>query len=176
MKQKRKRPFKEAEVLVVIEIPKGSRNKYEYEAKSGRFYLDRMLFSAVHYPGDYGFIPETLAEDGDPLDALVLLGEPTFTGCLIRCRVIGLFHMWDEKGPDHKILCVPINDPQWNWIKRLKDVPGHLLEEIKHFFQVYKELEKKKTKVGDWEEVEKALDIVEDAKRRYERLGSGLEI
>ncbi len=157
----------EEQVVVIVEIPKGSRNKYEYDKQSGRFFLDRMLFSSVHYPGDYGFIADTLAEDGDPLDALVLLGEATFPGCMIRCKPVGLFNMWDEKGPDQKILCVPVGDPQWNWIDRLADVPRHLLEEIRHFFQVYKELEKKKTKVGDWEDVERAWQIIREARSRY---------
>src|SRR5690606_7557198 len=102
------------QVLVMVEIPRGSRNKYEYDRETGRFVLDRMLFSAVHYPADYGFIPDTLAEDGDELDALVLVGEATFPGCVIRARPIGVFHMWDEKGPDEKILAVPVSDPQWN--------------------------------------------------------------
>lgn len=157
----------EEQVVVIVEIPKGSRNKYEYDKQSGRFFLDRMLFSSVRYPGDCGFIADTLAEDGDPLDALVLLGEATFPGCMIRCKPVGLFNMWDEKGPDQKILCVPIGDPQRNWIDRLADVPRHLLEEIRHFFQVYKELEKKKTEVGDWEDVERARQIIREARSRY---------
>lgn len=155
-------------VNVMVEIPRGSRNKYEYDRETGRFVLDRMLFSAVHYPADYGFIPETLAEDGDELDALVLVGEATFPGCIIRARPIGVFHMWDEKGPDAKILAVPVSDPQWNWVKALSDVPEHLLREITHFFQVYKDLEEKKTKVGDWDGRDDAIRIIEEARARWE--------
>ena len=154
-------------VLVMVEIPRGSRNKYEYDKELGRFVLDRMLFSAVHYPAEYGFIPDTLAEDGDALDALVLVGEATFPGCVIRARPIGVFEMWDEKGPDEKILAVPISDPQWNWVKDLSDVPPHLLREITHFFQVYKDLEDKKTRVGGWKDREVAWQVIADAKDRY---------
>jgi inorganic pyrophosphatase len=126
-----------------------------------------MLFSSVHYPSDYGFIPETLAEDGDALDALVLVGEATFPGCLIRVEPVAAFEMWDEKGPDQKILCVPVSDPQWNWVQGLDDVPPHLLREITHFFQVYKDLEKKKTKVGDWLDRDDAKRFVAEAQARY---------
>ncbi len=154
-------------VDVLIEIPKGSRNKYEFDRERRVFKLDRMLFSSMHYPSDYGFIVDTLAEDGDPLDAMVLLGEPTFPGCLIEARPIGLFKMRDEKGLDHKILCVPLGDPQWNHIHNLRDVPPHLLIEIEHFFDVYKELEKKKTAVEGWEEADVARRIIEEARQRY---------
>lgn len=154
---------------VVVEIPRGSRNKYEYDPRTGRFYLDRMLFSAVHYPADYGFIPDTLAEDGDTLDALVLLGEPTFPGCVVRARPVGAFEMWDEKGADDKILTVPVRDPQWNWIQSLAEVPGHLLREIRHFFEIYKELEGKPTRVGDWKDRDEARAIVRRAAERFRR-------
>ncbi|NMA61642.1 MAG: inorganic diphosphatase [Firmicutes bacterium] len=154
-------------LLVMVEIPRGSRNKYEYNNEEQRFYLDRMLFSSVHYPADYGFIPQTLAEDGDELDALVIVGEATFPGCFIRVEPVGMFEMWDEKGPDQKILCVPIGDPQWNWVHDLEDVPPHLLKEITHFFKVYKDLERKKTKVGDWYGKQEALRTVAEAKARY---------
>lgn len=155
------------EVDVFVEIPKGSRNKYEYDKEAGIFRLDRMLFSAVHYPSDYGYIPETLAEDGDPLDALVLVGEPTFPGCHICSRPVGLFRMWDEKGMDDKLLCVPLQDPQWNWIKTLDDVPKHLLKEIEHFFSVYKDLEEKKTGVEGWEPQSYALAALAAARERH---------
>lgn len=154
-------------ISVMVEIPKGSRNKYEYDKEKKVFRFDRMLFSAVHYPSDYGFIPETLAEDGDPLDALVLLWEPTFPGCLIEAKPVGLFKMWDEKGPDQKILCVPVGDPYWNTIERLADVPSHLLKEIEHFFSIYKELEEKKTGVEGWEDYEAAIRIIQEAQKRY---------
>ena len=163
--KKRKRAVDTLDVM--IEIPKGSRNKYEYDKERNVIRFDRMLFSAVHYPSDYGFIPETLARDGDPLDALVLVWEPTFPGCLIECRPVGMFKMWDEKGPDEKILCVPLDDPLWNHIKKLSDVPPHLLKEIEHFFKVYKELEKKKTGVEGWHPYRDAIKIIEESKKRY---------
>ena len=154
---------------VMIEIPKGSRNKYEYDSKRKVLKFDRMLFSAVHYPSDYGFIPDTLAMDGDPLDALVLVWEPTFPGCLIEAKPIGLFKMWDEKGPDEKILCVPIEDPLWNHIETLDDVNPHLLKEIEHFFKIYKDLEKKNTGVEGWRGLSAALKIIKEAKQRYQK-------
>jgi inorganic pyrophosphatase len=128
-----------------------------------------MLFSAVHYPSDYGFIQDTLAQDEDPLDALVLVWEPTFPGCLIEARPVGLFKMWDEKGPDEKILSVPIRDPFWNYIKSLSDVPPHLLTEIEHFFSIYKELEKKKTRVEGWKDRESAIKIIKESQERYRK-------
>ncbi|MFH1381823.1 MAG: inorganic diphosphatase [Chloroflexota bacterium] len=160
---------KDFTVCVMIEVPKGSRNKYEYDIKRNVIKFDRMLFSAVHYPSDYGFILDTLGEDGDPLDALVLVWEPTFPGCLIEVKPVGLFRMWDEKGADEKILCVPLYDPQWNYINKLADVPPHLLQEIKHFFSIYKELEKKKTGVGDWEGRESAIKTILESQQRFKQ-------
>jgi len=151
----------------MIEIPKGSRNKYEYDKEKKGLKFDRMLFSAVHYPSDYGFIQETLAMDGDALDALVLVWEPTFPGCIIDAKPVGLFKMWDEKGPDEKILCVPIYDPLWNHIESISDVPPHLLKEIEHFFSIYKELEEKKTGVEGWENCESAIRVIKDSRKRY---------
>lgn len=156
-------------VTVMIEIPKGSRNKYEYDPKKNVIKFDRMLFSAVHYPSDYGFFPRTLAHDGDPLDALVLVSEPTFPGCMIDVRPIGLFKMWDEKGADEKILCVPVNDPLWNHISRLGEVSPHLLKEIEHFFKVYKDLEHKKTGIEGWQDREAAIEVIHEAQRRHGR-------
>lgn len=156
-------------ITVIIEIPKGSRNKYEFDKKLNVIKFDRMLFSAVHYPSDYGYVPETLAQDGDPLDALVLVWEPTFPGCLIHARPIGLFKMWDEKGPDEKILCVPVQDPLWNHLTSLKDCPPHLLKEIEHFFKIYKDLEEKKTGVEGWQDLNAALKIIEESKLRYKQ-------
>ncbi len=155
-------------ISVVIEIPKGSRNKYEYDQEKKIIKFDRMLFSSVHYPSDYGFIPETLAEDGDPLDALVLVTEPTFPGCLIEARPIGLFKMVDEKGIDDKILCVPTAEPLWNHIFALEEVPNNLLMEIEHFFAIYKDLEKKKTDVRGWRNLESALKVIEEARKRFQ--------
>ena len=133
---------------VVIEIPKGSRNKYEVDHASGRIRLDRTLFTATQYPADYGFIEGTLGQDGDPLDALVLLPEPTFPGCLVRVRAIGMFRMTDEKGPDDKVLCVPANDPRQAGLQDIGDLAEFELLEIKHFFEVYKDLEPGKSVEG----------------------------
>ncbi len=154
-------------VEVFVEIPSGSRNKYEYDEERKVFRLDRMLFSSMHYPADYGYIPGTLAEDGDCLDALVLLWEPTFPGCLIEARPIGLFNMRDEKGPDQKILCVPLKDPQWNHLYELSQVPPHILREIDHFFSVYKDLEHKKVTVEGWDCQNAALRTIEECRARY---------
>src|SRR6266568_4649264 len=128
-------------VEVVIEVPRGSRNKYEFDHDRHVMHLDLRLFSATVYPADYGFVPDTLAEDGDPLDALVLLEEPVFPGCWVRTRPIGIFWMEDEKGPDAKIICVPLGDPRWDQVRDLGDMPTHLRSEIHNFFDVYKALE-----------------------------------
>jgi inorganic pyrophosphatase len=156
-------------VNVMVEITKGSRNKYEYDTRRKVIKFDRMLFSAMHYPSDYGFITDTIAEDGDPLDALVLVWEPTFPGCMIEARPVGLFRMRDEKGPDAKILCIPLGDPMWNHIKTLEDVPPHLLIEIEHFFKVYKDLEDKKTGIEGWEGLDSALRDIKDAQERFNK-------
>ena len=129
------------DVEVIVEIPKGQRNKYEMDHHTGRIRLDRMLFTATRYPADYGFIEDTLAEDGDPLDALILLDEPTFPGCLITARAIGMFEMRDEEGPDNKILCVPAADPRMGHLRDIHHVPEFERSEIRHFFEVYKDLE-----------------------------------
>ena len=133
---------------VTIEIPKGHRNKYEVDHESGRIRLDRMLFTATRYPADYGFIDNTLGEDGDPLDALVLLEEPTFPGCLVRCRAIGMFRMRDEAGGDDKVLCLPSNDPRVESMQDLADIPHFYRLEIQHFFETYKDLEPGKSVEG----------------------------
>lgn len=152
----------------VVEIPKGSRNKYEYDYEKKMIRYDRMLFSSVHYPSDYGYFPETLAGDGDPLDALVLVSEPTFPGCLIEVRPIGLFRMHDEKGPDSKILCVPVSDPIWNKLFKLSEVNPHLIMEIEHFFKIYKDLEKKKVGIEGWEDEDAAVASILRAQKRYQ--------
>ncbi len=133
---------------VTIEIPKGSRNKYEVDHHSGRIRLDRTLFTATQYPADYGFIDNTLGQDGDPLDALVLLSEPTFPGCLILARAIGMFRMTDEKGPDDKVLCVSANDPRQANLQDIGDMSIFERLEIQHFFEVYKDLEPGKSVEG----------------------------
>jgi len=154
-------------VSVMVEITKGSRNKYEFDKAKKRIKFDRLLYSSVHYPSDYGFIEDTLAGDGDPLDALVLLWEPTFPGCIIESRPIGMFAMGDEKGPDEKILCVPIADPHWNHIEKLTEIPPHLLREIEHFFASYKTLEKKDVHVEGWRNRDAAIDIIIESQERY---------
>jgi inorganic pyrophosphatase len=133
---------------VTIEIPKGQRNKYEVDHTTGRIRLDRMLFTSTRYPSDYGFIEETLGQDGDPLDALVLVDEPTFPGCLIRCRAIGMFRMTDEAGGDDKVLCVPAGDPRLSHLQDIFHVPEFDRLEIQHFFEVYKDLEPGKSVEG----------------------------
>ena len=133
---------------VIVEIPQGQRNKYEMDHETGRIRLDRMLFTSTRYPADYGFIEHTLADDGDPLDALVLLQEPTFPGCVIRCRAVAMFRMRDENGADDKVLCVPATDPRMSQTRDIEDIPEFDLLEIQHFFEVYKELEPGKTVEG----------------------------
>jgi len=152
---------------VLIEIPKGSRNKYEYDFELKKIRYDRMIFSSMMYPADYGFVPETLALDGDPLDVLVLVTEPTFPGCVIEVKPIGVFHMADEKGPDEKVICVPISDPIASRVNDLSEVNPHLVKEIEHFFQVYKDLEEKKVDVGGWGNVQEAKEIVAKCVERY---------
>jgi inorganic pyrophosphatase len=154
---------------VLIEIPKGSRNKYEYDFKLKKVRYDRMIFSSMMYPADYGFIPETLALDKDPLDVLVLVTEPTFPGCVIEVKPIGVFHMTDEKGPDEKIICVPISDPIANTVNDLDELNPHLIKEIEHFFRVYKDLEKKKVDVGGWGDVNEAKEIIKQCINRFEK-------
>jgi len=133
---------------VLIEIPGGSRNKYEVDHASGRLRLDRMLFTATRYPRDYGFIENTLGQDGDPLDAMVLIEEPTFPGVLIKCRAVGMFHMRDEAGGDDKIMCVPAHDVRKNHLQDITDIPEFDRLEIQHFFETYKDLEPGKSVEG----------------------------
>ena len=154
-------------VDVFIEIPKGSRNKVEWDPRTGRFRLDRMLFSAVQYPGDYGFVLDTFGGDGDPLDVLVILSEPTFPGCTIRGRVVGVFWMTDDKGRDTKILTVPDSDPRWSHVQQLEDVPQHLLAEIGHFFSIYKDLEGKRVVVDGFGSREEAIAEIAMDRERY---------
>jgi inorganic pyrophosphatase len=152
---------------VIIEIPKGSRNKYEYDKEKKAIKFDRMLFSSMVYPCDYGFFPDTIALDGDAVDALVLTWEPTFPGCVIDVHPIALFDMEDEKGRDEKILCVPKSDPLWNYIEKIEQVPPHLLKEITHFFETYKNLEKKQVVIIGWKDLETAVNVLQEAKSRY---------
>ncbi|MEA2479602.1 MAG: inorganic pyrophosphatase [Thermoleophilaceae bacterium] len=154
-------------VICRVEIPKGSRNKYEYDAELDAIKLDRFLFSSMVYPTDYGYFPETCGEDGDPLDVMICVSEPTFPGCVIEVNPIALFKMEDDKGVDDKILCVPIHDPAWNTLEKLDDIPKQLRDEIEHFFSVYKDLEQKKVKVNGWYSRDDAFAELETARRRY---------
>ena len=159
---------------VTIEIPKGQRNKYEMDHETGRIRLDRMLFTSTRYPADYGFVEGTLALDGDPLDALVLLDEPTFPGCLIQCRAIGMFRMRDENGPDDKILSVVATDPRMAHLNDIADVSEFELLEIQHFFEVYKELEPGKVvETARWVGAPEALAEIEDCRKRLAGSGDG---
>jgi inorganic pyrophosphatase len=154
-------------VDALIEIPKGSRNKYEYDDASGRLRLDRVLYSPLHYPADYGFIPETLAEDEDHLDVLIVTHEPSFPGCIVPVRPVGVLDMHDEKGRDEKILAVPVGDPRFSEVTDLAHLAPHFLKEIEHFFQVYKTLEKKPTEIIGWAGSEVARRTVTDAQQRF---------
>jgi inorganic pyrophosphatase len=156
------------QVTAVIEIPSGSRNKYELDKITGQLKLDRVLYSAVQYPGDYGFIPGTLAEDGDPLDVLVLINEPTFPGCLITVRPVGVLHMLDRGDPDEKILAVPSEDPYHQEYFDIADLPQHYLREVQHFFSVYKDLEGKRVEMGEWDKSVAAMETIQDCIRRYD--------
>jgi len=162
------------ELIVFIEIPKGSRNKYELDKETGLIKFDRLLYSSVHYPGDYGFIPRTLADDDDPLDVLVITTEATFPGCLMHVRPIGVFEMRDDKGFDEKILCVPVADPLRVDYHSLKDVRAHYLREVEHFFMVYKELEGKKTEIIGLNDVARAYEVIEECIQRYSKNESEL--
>ena len=158
----------EYELLCVVEIPKGSRNKYEYDQALKAVKLDRFISASVVYPTDYGFVPETLAADGDPLDVLVCVSEPTFPGCVVPAKIVGLFKMADEKGDDPHVLCVPCSDPGWNQIEDVDDLPTQLRSEIGHFFTVYKDLDADRhSDVKGWGTRDEALEKVAEARRRF---------
>ena len=148
------------EVTAVIEIPQGSRNKYELDKPTGLIKLDRVLYSAVHYPAEYGFIPRTLHDDGDPMDILVMLKEETFPGCIIEARPIGVLHMLDRGEPDDKILAVPLHDPYSQEYFDIADIPQHLLKEVAQFFVSYKELEGKKVEIVGWGKSDEAMRLI----------------
>jgi inorganic pyrophosphatase len=154
-------------VNMIVEIPQGSSNKYEYDHDLDVFKLDRTLYSPLHYPFDYGWICDTLADDGDPLDILVITSKPTFPGCLIEARPLGVLMMRDEKGPDEKILSVAAADPRFSNMKNLSDLPSHILKEIVHFFDIYKELEEKQTIVLGWQDVGTAHSTIEKFKCKH---------
>jgi inorganic pyrophosphatase len=153
------------ELLAFIEIPKGSRNKYEYDEEIDRVILDRFLSSSMVYPTDYGYLIGHRGRDGDPLDAMVCVSEPTFPGCVIAVKPIALFKMRDEKGEDDKIVCVPTHDPGWNTAETLEDITEQLQNEITHFFSVYKQLEGKAVEVEGWRSREEAIEVIADARR-----------
>jgi len=157
------------EVNAVIEIPRGNTNKYEYDKELNVFRLDRNLYSPVHYPGDYGFIPSTLADDGDPLDVVVLVDAPSFTGCVMTVRPIGMLTMIDQQKQDEKILAVGLNNPMFKQISDYQEIYPHLLREIEHFFAVYKALEAKQTSVVGWEDAAKAREVINECRARYQQ-------
>ena len=154
-------------VNVLIEIPAGSKNKYEFDKDLNAFALDRVLYASVQYPYDYGFIPNTLADDGDPLDGMVIMDRPTFPGCVIAARPIGMLKMIDGGDRDEKILCVPDKDPRYTNVNSLRDVASHRLEEIAEFFRTYKNLEKKVTEITGWEDVDAVKPLVEECIKAY---------
>ena len=160
-------------VLVFVEIPRGSRNKYEFDPSVGAIVLDRMLFTSMVYPADYGYIERTLGGDGDALDALVFVGEPTFPGCRIHARPIGLFRMADEKGPDEKILCVPLRDPTWSHVQDVADLRPEILNEVDHFFRFYGDLEGKVVTAEGFGGREEALAVIGAARARLEDPAKG---
>jgi inorganic pyrophosphatase len=156
------------ELICVVEIPKGSRNKYEYDPELGAIKLDRFISASVVYPTDYGFVPDTLMPDGDPLDVLVCVSEPTFPGCYVLVKVVGLFRMSDEKGPDDHVVCVPCSDPGWNEIDDVDQLPNQLRAEIGHFFAVYKDLDQDRhSEVKGWGDRAAALETIDEARQRY---------
>ncbi len=137
-------------VYAVVEVPKGSRNKYEYSKTAGVIKLDRVLYSPLHYPGDYGFIPQSYFDDGDPMDILVMMNAPTFPGCVIEARPLGMFKMIDKGEPDYKVLAVPSTDPNFDDYRDLDDVPKHFPREVEHFFMVYKQLQGTEVQNEGW--------------------------
>lgn len=156
-------------IEAVVEIVRGSRNKYEINEETGAIRLDRVLYSSVHYPTDYGFFPHTLAEDGDALDVLIVVQEPTTPGCHMQVRPLGMLEMSDEKGTDHKIVAVPVADPRFGEMRELSDLAEHWLLEIRTFFLTYKLLENKPTDVHDWHDREEAWRTIREAQERYRR-------
>jgi len=161
----------EGNIFVVIEIPRGSRNKYEIDHEGGRVFLDRRLFTAMAYPADYGFVPDTLAGDGDPLDALVLLEDPVYPGVWVEARPVGVLYMRDEAGEDAKLICVPPKEPRWAKVRDVDDLTPELLAEIQHFFEVYKALEPEKyASAQGMAGVEEAWREIEESRANWEAL------
>lgn len=165
------KPIVDEKLLVdaIIEIPKGSSNKYEFDHEKNVMKLDRCLFSPMFYPADYGFVPETLSGDGDPIDILVLMKNPTFPGCLIEARIIGMFQMTDDKGNDEKLIAVPIHDPRYDEVFSLGDLSSHTEREFEHFFKEYKRLEGKEVEIGGWYNVNDAVKALVSARENYKK-------
>ena len=158
----------------VVEIPKGSRNKYEWDPGLAAIKLDRFVSASVVYPTDYGFVPDTVMPDGDPLDVLVCVSEPTFPGCIVQTQPVGLFKMADEKGDDDHVVCVPLTDPGWNHIEDVDGLPRQLVAEISHFFAVYKDLDQDRwSEVRGWGDRAAALETIEQARQRFADAAAG---
>jgi len=155
-------------VRMIVEIPTNSSNKYEYDAEARAFRLDRPLYSPMHYPAEYGFVPGTIAEDGDPLDVLCLIEHPTFSGCLIDVRPVGILDMVDEAIKDQKIIAVPVKDPRYRDVQTVEDLSPHVMREFEHFFTIYKGLENKVVKTRGWRKLEDAFDVINASRRRYQ--------
>ena len=151
----------------IIEIPRGSRNKYEMDHETGRIRFDRVLYSPMFYPAEYGFVENTLGLDGDPIDVLVFLTEPTVPGCVIEVKTIGVLKMSDDKGQDEKLICVPVADPTWNQLENITDMNPHTLKEVEHFFRVYKDLENKTTTIEGYGDKAEAEQLLQDARERF---------
>jgi inorganic pyrophosphatase len=166
-------PTQNDTIRVFVEIPKASRNKYEWDEESGTIALDRRLFAAVTYPTDYGFIPETIAGDGDELAAMVAVTEPTFPGCSVPAKPIALLKMHDGEKRNDKVLTVPISDPSWSGLDDLREMPGSLAREIEHFFEVYSEIEGTGWELEGWGSSEDAKELIESCRERYRGNGSG---
>jgi inorganic pyrophosphatase len=154
-------------VRAIIEIPQNSANKYEYDGTLGVFRMDRALYSPMHYPGDYGFIPGTLADDNDPMDVLVLVQQPSFPGCLIEVRPVGVLNMVDNDERDQKVLAVPTRNPRYDQIHTMDQIFSHVKREIEHFFTIYKELEGKVTKMNGWGGPREARKAIQESRERY---------
>ena len=152
---------------MIVEIPRNSSNKYEFDVTLGIFRLDRPLYSPMHYPGDYGFVPGTIAEDGDPMDILTLVDEPSFPGCMMEVRPLALLGMVDSQQSDQKVLAVPARDPRFNQMHDVSDLPEHTRKEIEHFFQIYKELENKTVKTHGWRDRDEALRYISKSRDRF---------
>lgn len=152
---------------MIVEIGKNSTNKYEYDTKLGLFRLDRALYSPMHYPGDYGFVPGTFAEDGDPIDVLSLVDQPSFPGCMTEVRPVGMLEMVDESEIDHKIIAVPVRNPRFDQIRAMEEVPDHVRLEIEHFFEIYKELEERTVRTRGWRGLTEARDAIAKSRERF---------